>query len=186
VTAHALVATSSQTVGPFFHVGPGGTDVLGRMAQPTVPGDHITLRVRVLDGEAAAVPDALVELWQADSEGRYPPASLPDGTPPAFSGFGRLGTDVDGWCAFATVRPGVVAGTEQAPHVNVCLMARGLQRHLYTRLYFDGDPRLDTDPLLSLVEAGRRATLLARQASQTVWEMVIRLQGDGETVFFDL
>jgi len=185
VTSDGLVATSSQTVGPFFHVGPGATDALGRMAPPSTPGDHITLRVRVLDGEEAAVPDALVELWQADGEGRYASPS-PEGTPPAFSGFGRLGTDGDGWCAFATIRPGIVAGTGQAPHVNVCLMARGLQRHLYTRLYFDGDTGLETDPVLSLVAATRRDTLLARQTSPAVWELVIRLQGDGETVFFDL
>jgi protocatechuate 3,4-dioxygenase alpha subunit len=186
VTDHPLVATASQTVGPFFHVGPGATSALGRMATGTTPGERITLRVSVLDGEAAPVPDALVELWQADSEGRYSTPVDSAGAPPDFSGFGRLGTDADGWCTFETVRPGVVAGTAQSPHVNVCLMARGLQRHLYTRLYFEGDSRLDSDPVLSAVEAGRRHTLVARQTAPSVWELVIRLQGDGETVFFDL
>ncbi len=187
MTTPRLVATASQTVGPFFHVGPGGTDALGRMASASAPGDHISLRIRVLDGEGAAVPDALIELWQADAEGRYSlTPSLPVEPPPLFSGFGRLGTDADGWCQFDTVRPGAIAGSGQAPHVNVCLMARGLQRHLYTRIYFDGDAGLEADPVLSLVEAERRTTLIARERSPSAWELVIRLQGDGETVFLDL
>jgi protocatechuate 3,4-dioxygenase alpha subunit len=156
------------------------------MVSNATPGNRITLRLRVLDGEGAAVPDALIELWQADREGRYSASPAPAAPPPVFSGFGRLGTDADGWCAFETIRPGAVAGTGQAPHVNVCLMARGLQRHLYTRLYFDGDAGLEADPVLALVDAGRRHTLLAREASPAVWELVIRLQGDGETAFFDL
>jgi protocatechuate 3,4-dioxygenase alpha subunit len=182
VTAQ-LVATASQTVGPFFHVGPGATGEFGVMASDSTPGTRITLRIRVVDGDGAAVPDAMIELWQADGEGRYS-TPAPGETPPAFSGFGRLGSDAQGWCAFQTVRPGAIDG--QAPHVNVCLMARGLQRHLYTRLYFEGDEALGIDPLLSLVEPGRRSTLIARQTAPAIWELTIRLQGDGETVFFDL
>ena len=178
-----LVATASQTVGPFFHVGPGATGEFGVMASASTTGTRITLRIRVVDGEGAPVPDAMIELWQADGNGRYS-THAPGETPPAFSGFGRLGSDAEGWCAFDTVRPGAIAG--QAPHVNVCLMARGLQRHLYTRLYFEGDEALDTDPLLSLVAPGRRSSLIARQTAPAIWELTIRLQGDGETVFFDL
>jgi protocatechuate 3,4-dioxygenase alpha subunit len=180
--AAPLVATSSQTVGPFFHVGPGASDATGRVASPQTPGEHITLAIRVLDGDGAAVPDAMLEIRQADAAGRYAEG-------PGFTGFGRLSTDADGWCRFATVKPGAPGGDDgvaQAPHVNVCLFARGLLRHLYTRLYFAGDEPLSTDPLLALVPADRRSTLVADRVEPSTWQLVIRLQGPGETVFFDV
>jgi protocatechuate 3,4-dioxygenase alpha subunit len=184
------VATSSQTVGPFFHVGPAGTDRFGRMAASDTPGDHIRLDVRVLDGDGAPVPDAMVELWQANDAGEYPPPAVaPEAKRPSFTGFGRLGTDDDGWCRFETIRPGAVVsrGIRQARHINVCVFARGMLRHLYTRIYFDGDPALAHDPLLSAVPASRRPTLLARApAPGAAWEFVLRLQGRDETVFFDV
>jgi protocatechuate 3,4-dioxygenase, alpha subunit len=187
----ALVATGSQTIGPFFHVGPGATDRLGMLAMPDTPGEHIRLRVRVLDGDGAPVSDSMVEVWQADAEGRYSsPPPTPDAAPPAFTGFGRLGTSEDGWCTFETIRPGKVAagsGARQAAHINVCVFARGLPRHLYTRIYFEGDVDLEHDPLLSLVTGDRRGTLVARRpADPATWEFIVRLQGDNETVFFDL
>ena len=204
-----LVASPSQTVGPFFHVGPANTDRFGRMAGAETPGEHIRLRVRVLDGDGLPVDDAMIELWQADANGTYAVPSVrgEDSSPPnppqplqplqslqplqpAFSGFGRLSTRDDGWCTFETIRPGRVidgSAAAQAGHINVCLFARGLLRHLYTRIYFDDDPALATDPLLSLVPAERRATLLARRGSDaSTWELVVRLQGEGETVFFDV
>jgi protocatechuate 3,4-dioxygenase, alpha subunit len=184
----SLVASSSQTVGPFFQVGPGNTERLGRMAGPDTPGDHIRLRVRVLDGDGAPVADALVELFQADADGLPPQAVAQDAAPKAFTGFGRLGTNDEGWCVFETVRPGAhdTADGREAGHVSVCLFARGLLRHLYTRIYFDGDPALDADPLLSIVPVGRRSTLLASRLPDEAWEFIVRLQGDRETVFFDL
>ena len=163
-----LVATSSQTVGPFFHVGPMNTDEFGRMVAGDAPGEHIHLAVRVLDGDGAPVSDAMIELWQPEA------------------GFGRLGTDNDGWCRFETVRPDRVAGATEAPHINVCLFARGLLRHLYTRIYFEGDAGLDHDPLLSAVPEDRRSMLLARLSADRTWEFVVRLQGADETVFFDI
>jgi protocatechuate 3,4-dioxygenase alpha subunit len=161
-----LIATSSLTVGPFFHVGPANTDRFGRMVSSDAPGEHIHLDVRVLDGEGEPVTDAMIELWQPGT------------------GFGRLGTNRDGGCRFETIRP--AAGTPEAPHINACIFARGLLRHLYTRIYFEGDPALDQDPLLSAVPEARRPTLLARHSAETTWEFVVRLQGVDETVFFDI
>lgn len=185
-----LIATSSQTVGPFFHFGLTVNENLGRVASADTPGEHIRLRVRVLDGAGEPVPDAMVEIYQADAEGRYPDSTdprLPAGT---FTGFGRLPTGADGWCQFKTIRPGPVRtnGIEQASHVNVCLLARGLLRQIYTRIYFKDDPALATDPVLTLVPEDRRATLIAEPSAGEpgTWDFVIRMQGNDETVFFDL
>ena len=184
-----LIATSSQTVGPFFHFGLATSDALGVIAGAEVPGDRIQLWVKVLDGAGAPVPDALIELYQADASGEYP---LPGGREDIerFHGFGRLPTLADGSCVFSTIRPGAVrsGSTVQAPHVNVCLLSRGLLRQIYTRLYFVGDPALASDPVLAVVPAERRGTLLARPVAERLgtWEFLIRLQGQDETVFFDL
>ena len=183
-----LIASASQTVGPFFHVGPGASDRCGVVAGPGVPGERIRLCIRVLDGDGAPVDDAMVEIRQADAQGAYaPPPARPEDPPPAFAGFGRLSTSKDGDCCFETIRPGAPAETAGAAHVTVCLFMRGLLRHLYTRVYFEDDPALDRDPILSLVPAERRPTLLARRAGDGVtWDFVVRLQGPDETVFFDL
>jgi protocatechuate 3,4-dioxygenase alpha subunit len=183
-----LIASASQTVGPFFHVGPCASDRCGVIAGPGVPGERIRLRVRVLDGDGAPVDDAMVELRQADAVGVYAlPPARPDDPPPAFAGFGRLHTSADGNCCFETIRPGAPGATAGAAHVAVCLFMRGLLRHLYTRLYFEDDQALDRDPILALVPPARRSTLLARRAADGVtWDFVVRLQGPGETVFFDL
>jgi protocatechuate 3,4-dioxygenase, alpha subunit len=183
-----LVASASQTVGPFFHVGPGASDRCGVVAGPGVPGERIRLRIRVLDGDGAPVDDAMVELRQADAAGAYAPSpERPEDPPPAFAGFGRLSTSKDGDCTFETVRPGAPAEGAGAAHVTVCLFMRGLLRHLYTRVYFEDDPAQDRDPILLLVPAERRPTLLARRAGDGVtWDFVVRLQGPDETVFFDL
>jgi protocatechuate 3,4-dioxygenase alpha subunit len=182
-----LIATSSQTVGPFFHFGLATNVALGRIAGPDAAGDHIQLRLFVLDGAGAPVPDALIEVYQADAHGRYNQASEQN---EGFWGFGRLPTDAEGCCLFHTIKPGVVRtdAAVQAPHVNVCLLSRGLLRQIYTRIYFDGDPELATDPILALVPADRRHTLLARPSTgdPATWELTIRLQGDDETVFLDL
>lgn len=182
-----LIASASQTVGPFFHFGPGDHPELGSLVTPRTRGERIRVQVRVLDGDAVPVPDALVEIWQADADGRYaaPPSSAP--RTGAFPGFGRLPTLPDGTCVFETIRPGRVEA-DQAAHINLCVFMRGLLRHLYTRLYFAGDPDLGHDVVLALVPDERRATLLAQPhpADAGLWTFDIRLQGDGETVFFDL
>jgi protocatechuate 3,4-dioxygenase, alpha subunit len=183
MTEPRLVATPSQTVGPFFHFGLATNAALGTVAPPGARGERVRVRVRVLDGDGLPVPDALVEVYQADADGVY--------GQPAFDGFGRLPTDANGICVFDTIRPGAVrhgTGERQAPHINVCLLARGLLRQVYTRIYFAGDAAHAADPLLALVPADRRETLMARPADSEpqIWEFVIRLQGDAETVFFDL
>jgi len=181
------IATSSQTVGPFFHFGLTADESLGRIAPSGAAGEHIRLRVRVLDGEGAPVPDAVIEIYQADAEGRYPRSTEPRAE---FTGFGRLPTAADGWCVFDTVKPGMVrtGDVEQAAHFNICLLARGLLRQIYTRIYFEDDPGLAADPILLLVSPGRRQTLLAQPSASApgTWEFVIRMQGEDETVFFDL
>src|SRR5262245_22792860 len=106
--AEPLIATSSLTVGPFFHVGPAQSDEFGRVVAPDAAGEQIHLAIRVLDGDAVPVSDAMIEVWQPGT------------------GFGRLGTGHDGWCRFETIRPGATAGSAEAPHVNVCVFARGL------------------------------------------------------------
>lgn len=160
------------------------------MIGPDTPGDRIRIRLRVLDGAGDPMPDALIELWQADASGQFVEvADHPDAGPgEAFRGWGRRATGKDGWCEFETIRPGaapVVDGRRQAAHINVCLFARGMLRHVFTRFYFAGDPMLAGDPVLALVPSARRATLMATEAAGA-WELTLRLQGPGETVFFDL
>jgi protocatechuate 3,4-dioxygenase, alpha subunit len=176
-----LFSSPSQTVGPFFHMCLTCDGSLGRVADPEAAGEHIRLRFRLLDGNAAPVPDGVIELWQADASGRYHPDSI-------FRGFGRLPTAADGSCTFETIRPGRVAdgrGGLQAAHINVSVFARGLLARLFTRVYFEDDPALAEDAVLALVPAERRATLLAARG-QGVWTFDIHLQGDRETVFFDI
>jgi protocatechuate 3,4-dioxygenase alpha subunit len=186
-----LTATSSQTVGPFFHFGLADQATLGCLVRADTRGERIRLKIRVFDGDGIPLPDALVELWQADADGVYVRPDDPKDllAPQGFCGFGRLPTGGDGSCAFETIRPGQVRdpqGRPQASHINVCLFARGLLRQVYTRIYFEGDPGLESDAVLALVPENRRQTLLARPGDPGEWVFDVRLQGDGETVFFDL
>jgi len=187
-----LAALPSQTVGPFFHFALTTNSALGVMAGPGAQGERIRLRLRLLDGEGAPVPDGIFELWQADANGvyRHPGDGRVSECDQSFHGFGRMQTDADGVAIFETVRPGRVAddrGGWQSPHINVIIFARGLCSHLFTRIYFDGDPSLDSDYAFSAVPADRRATLLARRGTDPgLWTHDIRLQGADETVFFDL
>jgi len=186
-----LFATPSQTVGPFFSFGLTDTASVGCLADPDTKGERIRLRVAVVDGDGLPVPDALIEIWQADADGSYvrPTDFSSTQAPPRFTGFGRLPTKPDGTCVFETIRPGRVAdahGRRQAPHIDVCLFARGLLRQIYTRIYFAGDDGLDEDPVLAIVPADRRHTLIAQAGGGGSWSFGIRLQGEDETVFFDL
>jgi protocatechuate 3,4-dioxygenase alpha subunit len=189
--------TPSQTVGPFLHVGlapaPFGFREMfsPNVADAGLAGTHIRIEGRVFDGEGTPLPDAMVEIWQADSEGRY--AHPADGRPLAsnsFRGFGRCPTAKDGSYQFATVIPGPVPGPDgktQAPHINVGVFSRGILKRLFTRIYFAGNPANAADPILALVPAGRRDTLMAKPdpAKPGVYRFDIRIQGDNETVFFD-
>jgi protocatechuate 3,4-dioxygenase alpha subunit len=179
-----LTPSASQTVGPFFNFALTPNEHLGVMARDGAEGERIALTFRVVDGDGVATPgDSMIELWQADARGRYT-----HGADPNFCGFGRLETDVNGECTFATVKPGAVTETDgslQAPHINVIVFARGLLKHLYTRVYFEGEAANAHDGVLALVPEDRRGTLMARQVAGA-WRMEIRLQGEGETVFFDV
>jgi protocatechuate 3,4-dioxygenase alpha subunit len=132
----------------------------------------------------------MIEIWQADAAGKYdhPEDRQEQSADPNFCGFGRLATDASGCCVFETVRPGRVPdgrGGCQASHLNVSVFARGLLVRLATRVYFEGDPALEEDPVLALAPKERRGTLVARREGGE-WVFEIRLQGEGETVFFDL
>jgi protocatechuate 3,4-dioxygenase alpha subunit len=185
-----LTALASQTVGPFFNFALTTNRNLGVLAQPHAKGEHIRLTLRLLDGAGTPVGDGMLELWQADANGvyRHPNDPRAMDADPAFYGFGRLETDGDGYCIFETVRPGRVPnGGDGSAHINVIVFSRGLLHHLFTRIYFEDDATLDSDPALAIVPAERRATLIARPGSAAgEWTHDIRLQGEGETVFFDI
>ena len=207
--------TPSQTVGPFFHYGlpwKGGADLVGKSdmgARPelfpedyyvlnlsaptgTPEGEVIAVAGRVIDGHGNVVPDAMIELWQANAVGRY--ASDDDTREevprdPHFVGFGRASTDVEGVYRFRTIRPGRVPGpgnSLQAPHLALSVFGRGLIKRLATRLYFADGAGNDVDPILSAVPAARRGTLVAQRKDDGSWWLDIVLKGDNETVFFDL
>ncbi len=187
--------TSSSTVGPFFAPCLLRKDAVRQVLnQPETLGEPIRIEGRVLDGAGAPVTDALLEIWQANSQGRYNHPADQGSAPldPSFSGFGRTGTDAGGSYWFETIKPGPVSSSgeqRQAPHITVTVFARGLLNHLVTRLYFEGDPANAADPVLQSVPTGRRATLLARPGTsqpKPVYHFDIILQGEGETVFFNL
>jgi protocatechuate 3,4-dioxygenase alpha subunit len=182
--------TPSQTVGPFLHIALAWDD--GAHVVPEDAPGALWLRGQVYDGAGMPVPDALVETWQADVHGRFDHPDDPRGAapaPPGFRGFGRCATGPDGEWAIRTVKPGAVPTTtaqSQAPHVDVSIFARGLLDRVVTRVYFSDEADAnDVDPVLGTVPAHRRGTLVA-QRSDDGYHFDIRLQGDGETVFFDL
>jgi protocatechuate 3,4-dioxygenase alpha subunit len=186
-----LEPTPSQTIGPFFHFAlpfPGGE----RLVAPDHP-DAVRIVGTVIDGAGEPVPDALVEIWQANAAGRYPhPEDHREDLPleESFTGFGRCPTDAEGRYGFVTVKPGVVPdqnGGAQAPHIDVLVFARGLLRQLATRIYFPDEEKANAaDPLLSSIEnPTARSTLIARKLDGTL-EFDIHLQGDRQTAFLDV
>jgi protocatechuate 3,4-dioxygenase, alpha subunit len=186
-----LQATTWQTVGPYFQIGLQWL-FKDNLAVPGVTGERVEITGRVIDADGRGVPDAMLELWQANSDGRY---AHPDDTQVTdreknFQGFGRIPTGEDGNFRFTTVKPGRVPGPDeklQAPHIVVSVFMRGLLQRLITRIYFPNDPANAEDFALGLVEASRRVTLIAQESNkakdQLVWNVV--LQGPDETVFFD-
>lgn len=191
----AIPLTGSQTVGPFFE--PALLREGARrnvLTQPETSGERIRIEGQVLDGDGVPVPDALVEIWQANADGRYNHPSDGGTRPldPAFTGFGRSGTENNGMYWFETIKPGPVpfdSQRMQAPHISVTVFSRGLLNHLVTRLYFADEPANATDPVLQYVPEDRRATLLAvgePENEMVLYRFNIILQGAGETVFFNL
>ena len=191
--------TPSQTVGPYFaygltpeQYGYAFTSIAGGvLATEAGEGERIRIEGRVLDGAGAAVGDAMVEIWQADGQGRYAHPADPRSSNARFRGFGRVGTgsDPENRFVFETVKPGA-PGEGQAPHVNLVLFLRGLLSHAYTRIYFADEAEANAaDSVLAAVPAERRATLIAAREESggtPLYHFDIHLQGDRETVFFDV
>ena len=180
--------TPSQTVGPFFafSLTPGDYAYAGvaedDLRTDDAAGETILIEGRLTDGDGAPVPDGVIEIWQADGAGNY----AGRGANTTFKGFGRSETK-GGRFAFRTVKPGAAAG--EAPHINVNVFARGIQKQMFTRIYFEGEEANETDPVMMLVPADRRATLIARRDGMVDglarYVFDIRLQGERETVFFE-
>ena len=192
--------TPSQTVGPYFAYGltsNGKYDwndaFSNNLVTADASGERVRVEGRVFDGDGAPMPDCMLEIWQADAQGRFADPqdkrALPNSS---FRGFGRIGTDANGGYAFDTIKPGPVAdpdGKPQAPHILLAVYARGVLLHLYTRIYFDCEAGNAADPVLALVPADRRQTLIATRqpgSGNAVYRLDIHMQGDNETVFFDV
>lgn len=200
--------TPSQTVGPFFAFGltphsrcdwkPSDRydwkDTVGaNLVTPDASGRKIRIEGRVLDGDGVPINDAMVEIWQADAQGHYAhPRDTRARPNTSFKGFGRSATDKDGVYVFDTIKPGRVPGPDgkmQAPHIVFCIFSRGMLRQVYTRLYFSDEPSNAEDPILALVPAERRGTLIAHRQGDgepAVYRFDIRVQGENETVFFEI
>jgi protocatechuate 3,4-dioxygenase alpha subunit len=191
--------TPSQTVGPFFAFGltpeqynyEFSSVADGAMIEGDVPGQRIRIEGRVFDGKGDVVPDAMIEIWQADGEGRYAHPADARGSNIGFKGFGRTGTgtDAEQRFIFDTIKPASVDG-QQAPHINVVVFMRGLPLHTFTRIYFPDEAAANArDPVLTTVPAERRHTLIATRdarAAGAVYRFDIHMQGAQETVFFDV
>ena len=199
-----LKETPSQTAGPYVHIGlaPGaaGFEIyaqeLGQdIAGPNAKGERIRIEGLVIDGTGSPVKDVLLEVWQANAAGIYAHPEHPGEVEEGFRGWGRVITDFEtGEWGFDTVKPGPVMGRNgvmMAPHINLWVVARGINTGLNTRIYFDDEPEANAkDPVINLIESERRrATLIAKrsdQEGQVLYRFNIRLQGEGETVFFDI
>ena len=200
--------TPSQTVGPFFAYGltpkgrcqwdPNGSyswkqTVGDNLVTPDASGERIHIEGRIIDGDGQPINDAMIEIWQADAQGRYAHPrdnrALPN---TQFKGFGRSATNRDGVYGFDTVKPGAVPGPngkQQAPHIVFCIYSRGILRQVYTRLYFSDEAANAADPILALVPTDRHGTLIAHKEMRgdlAVYTFDIRVQGENETVFFDI
>lgn len=191
----SVLPTPSHTVGPFYGYAlpfPGGGDIA-----PVGHPDTVTVQGYIHDGEGNPLPDAFVELWGPDPAGNLPRVDGSIRRDPAtggylgrngveFTGWGRVQTDANGHWYARTLRPGARGGN--APYLSVCVFARGLLVHLYTRIYFTDacdDAVLAADPLLARLEPERRDTLIARDGGDGTYRFDIRLQGEGETVFLE-
>jgi len=188
----SLMTTTSQTVGPFFKI---GLEWLNRdnLVGEGVSGERVTIQGRVFDGDGVPVPDAILEIWQANAHGKYDHPEDTQNKPlePGFKGYGRVPVSAEGVFRFVTIKPGPVPGPngkEQAPHLAISIFMRGLLKRLVTRMYFPDDTRNADDSILNLVEPARRPTLIAKKTagSPGTLEWNVVLQGPDETVFFDV
>jgi protocatechuate 3,4-dioxygenase alpha subunit len=200
VPAKPQGVTPSQTVGPYFAYGltskgqyEWNDAFSNNLVTADTSGERVRVEGRVFDGDGKVVPDCMLEIWQADAQGRFAdPQDMRAQPNSSFRGFGRCGTDKDGGYAFDTIKPGSVPdpdGKPQAPHLVLAVFARGMLLQNYSRIYFGGEPANADDPVLALVPIDRRATLIAQQANcngNAVYRLDIHLQGDNEMVFFDV
>ena len=199
-----LKESPSQTAGPYVHIGlaPGaaGFDIYNQelgwdIAGPNAKGERIRVEGRVIDGTGAPIKDVMLEVWQANADGLYAHPEGGGATEDGFRGWGRVITDFEtGEWGFDTIKPGRTRGRNvgtQAPHINLWIVARGINIGLNTRMYFDDEADANaTDPVMNLIEwENRRATLLAQRTDrdgQIVYRFDVKLQGEDETVFFDI
>ena len=195
-TAKPAGITPSATVGPYFKYGLTPANAYAwndafsaSTLTPDAAGERISIAGRVFDGDGAGIPDALLEIWQADAAGRFAHPLQSGGANASFRGFARADTTKDGDYRFDTIKPGRTPGpngSTQAPHILVAVFARGMLRHLYTRIYFADETTANAaDAVLAVVPAARRDTLFAKRDASGVYRIDIRLQGGNETVFFD-
>ena len=185
----SLRATTSQTIGPYLRIGLEWM-VIEDLVPEGFAGERVQIEGRVVDGDGKPVSDAAIEVWQANSRGKYASAEDKQDKPleAGFRGYGRSLTDEGGNFRFRTVKPGRVPGPQgrlQAPHLVVTIFMRGLLKQLMTRVYFPDEPANAEDPVLALVPAERRATLIAKKTGAGMLEWNVMLQGSNETVFFD-
>lgn len=185
----SLHASTSQTIGPYLRIGLEWMQI-EEVAPPGVAGERVQIHGRILDADGKPVNDAAVELWQANSHGKYASPEDWQDKPvdSTFRGYGRSLTDDAGTFRFRTIKPGRVPGPDgrlQAPHLVIAIFMRGLLKQLLTRVYFPDDPSNADDPVLTLVPRERRGTLVAKRTADGVLEWNVQLQGANETVFFD-
>jgi protocatechuate 3,4-dioxygenase alpha subunit len=197
-----LKETPSQTAGPYVHIGcvPNFSGIAGvypedlgsTMVNDKTKGERITIRGNVIDGSGSLLRDALLEIWQADADGLYNSPSEMRGTAdPNFTGWGRSPTDMQtGEYVFHTIKPGKVPfrdGRPMAPHVTFWIVARGINLGLQTRMYFGDEKEAnEADPILSRIEHRVRVPTLIAERKGDTYTFDIRLQGDRETIFFDI
>jgi protocatechuate 3,4-dioxygenase alpha subunit len=192
-TGRVLEPTPWCTVGPYFSVTVTDANCARAIAPPDAKGERVKLLCSVFDRDGKCVPDTLIEIWQANADGKYnhPDDRQAKSIDSAFRGFGRQVTGLEGTCEFETIKPGRVPGrgkTLQAPHLEVGVFTRGVLKHLATRIYFSGDTANRECPVLALVPKARRATLMAQPVAGQpgTWRHEIHLSGPKETVFFDV
>jgi protocatechuate 3,4-dioxygenase, alpha subunit len=188
-----LEPTPWSTVGPYFSVCVDEDLCVPKIAAPGVKGERVKLIFKVFDRAGACVADTLIEIWQANADGKYnhPADRQAKSIEEAFRGFGRQVTGLDGACEFETIKPGRVPGPHgalQAPHLEVGVFTRGVLKRLATRIYFAGDAANNECPVLALVPKTRRTTLIAQPVANEpgTWRYEIHLSGPKETAFFDV
>jgi len=194
-----LKESPSQTAGPYVHIGmtpnfcdlPGvyAADMGSTMINGEVEGERITLNIRLIDGAGVPLSDGLIEIWQADASGSF--VGPNSNSAPAFTGWGRQASDASGLTVFETIKPGRVAGPDgkpMAPHVSLWIVARGINIGLQTRLYFEDEAEANEGDFVlnKIMDKRRRQTLIARKEAGGRYALDIHLQGEKETVFFDI